>query len=50
MMNNTLADLEMRSEIPNYPFKQPHLAESDWNLGLGEAAHLLHIELSVCNR
>ena len=27
-------------------FKQPCLAESDWTLGLGEAAHLLHIELS----
>ena len=24
--------------------KQPHLAQSDWTLGLGEAAHLLHIE------
>ena len=23
-------------------FKQPHLAESDWTLGLGEAANLLH--------
>ena len=25
-------------------FKQPQLAESDWTLVLGEAAHLLHIE------
>ena len=25
-------------------FKQPDLAESDWTLGLGEAAHLLHVE------
>ena len=24
-------------------FNQPHLAESDWTLGLNEAAHLLHI-------
>ena len=28
-------------------FYQPHLVESDWTLGLGEAAHLLHIEYSV---
>ena len=27
-------------------FKQPHL-ESDWTLGLGEAAHLLSIELNA---
>ena len=25
-------------------FKQPHQAKSDWTLGLGEAAHLWHIE------
>ena len=31
-------------------YKQPHLAKSDWTLALGEAAHLLHIEQSVCNR
>ena len=24
--------------------KQPQLAESDWTLGLGEAAHLLYTE------
>ena len=24
--------------------KKPHLAESNWTLGLGEAEHLLHIE------
>jgi hypothetical protein len=29
-------------------FEQPYLSESDWTLGLCEAAHLLHIELSVC--
>ena len=29
--------------------KQPHLAESDWTLGLGGAAHLC-IDQSVCNR
>ena len=29
-------------------FKQPHLAESVWTLGLGEAAHLLRIKKSVC--
>ena len=28
--------------------KQPYLAESNLTLVLGEAAHLLHIELSVC--
>ena len=31
-------------------FQQPQLAESDWTLGRVEAAHLLHIEQSVCNR
>ena len=31
-------------------FMQPHLAESDWTLGPGEAAQLLHGELSVCTR
>ena len=25
-------------------FKQPHLAQSDWTLGLAKAARLLHIE------
>ena len=29
-------------------FKLPHLDESDWALGLGEAAQLLHIEKSMC--
>ena len=26
-------------------FKQPHLAKSDWTLGLGETEHLLDIML-----
>ena len=25
-------------------FQQPHLAQSKWTLGMGEAAHLLHIK------
>ncbi|CAL8237542.1 unnamed protein product [Arctogadus glacialis] len=29
-------------------FKQPNVTESDWTMGLGEAAHLLHNEESVC--
>ena len=28
-------------------FKQPNVTESDWTMGLGEAAHLLHNEESV---
>ena len=29
-------------------FKEPHLAESGWTLGLGQAAQQVCIELSVC--
>ena len=38
----------MRVCVEDGWLKQPHLAESDWTLGLGEAERLLHIESSVC--